>query len=120
MRRYNVSDGELKKFTMNELQLRPKTLQKPGEELASSRADNSDELDLHQKTVEEAIPLVDSFLEQKYCAGRRRVWVVHGKGSGTLRREVGRFLGKHSLVRRSAQADSDRGGQGATQVDLVD
>jgi len=93
MRRSNVSDGELKRFTMNEIQSPPKPSRKPDVSIHPFRASNSNELDLHNKTVEDAIPMVDSFLEQRYCAGDRQVWIVHGKGSGTLRREVGKFLG---------------------------
>ena len=50
--------------------------------------EKTDELDLHGLTVDEAIPLVDRFLYKSFQAGLRRVWVIHGKGSGTLRRAV--------------------------------
>jgi dsDNA-specific endonuclease/ATPase MutS2 len=43
---------------------------------------------------------------------------VHGKGSGRLRQEMRRHLARHTLVRSQATADSRRGGEGATQVDL--
>jgi len=77
-----------------------------------------DEIDLHGLTVDEAIPRLDDFLYKAYRAGRRRVWVVHGKGSGKLRQEMRRHLARHTLVRSHAPADSRRGGEGATQVDL--
>ena len=44
--------------------------------------DMPDELDLHGLTVDEAIPLVDTFLYQSYKAGLRHVWVIHGRGTG--------------------------------------
>jgi len=77
-----------------------------------------DEVDLHGLTVDEAIPRLDDFLYQAYRHGRRRVWVVHGKGLGVLRIEIRRHLTKHTLVSSYAPADSERGGTGATQVDL--
>jgi DNA mismatch repair protein MutS2 len=46
------------------------------------------------------------------------VWIVHGKGSGVLRREVGRYLSKHPLVKSHGLADRYHGGTGATQVEL--
>jgi len=81
---------------------------------------NTEELDLHRLTVEEAIPKLDDFLYKAFQTGHFRVWVVHGKGSGKLRQEVRRYLSKHSLVRSQRPADPQRGGEGATQVELSD
>ena len=77
-----------------------------------------EEIDLHRLTVDEAIPKLDDFLHVAFRAGLYRVWVVHGKGSGILRQEVGRYLSKHPLVRFHAPADRYHGGMGATQVEL--
>ncbi len=79
-----------------------------------------DEIDLHGLTVEAAIPLVDRFLNSSYRARLHRVWVIHGKGTGTLRSELRNYLRKHPLVARCSMADGCRGGAGCTQVDLID
>ena len=79
-----------------------------------------DELDLHGLTVDDAIPLVDAFLHKAYKKRVNRVWVIHGKGSGALRRGVRSFLTKHPLVARCSTADGYRGGHGCTQVELID
>jgi len=79
-----------------------------------------DEVDLHSLTVDEAIPKLEEFLYRAYQAGHFRVWVVHGKGTGILRQEMRRYLSKHALVRAYRPADSQRGGAGATQVELRD
>ena len=81
---------------------------------------HGEELDLHRSTVDEAIPRLDSFLHTTFQAGLHRVWVVHGKGTGTLRQEVARYLSGHSLVKSFAPADRFHGGAGATQVELSD
>jgi len=47
-----------------------------------------EEIDLHRLTVDEAIPKLDDFLHTAFQAGLYQVWVIHGKGSGILRREV--------------------------------
>ena len=86
----------------------------------SSTGQFKEELDLHRLTVDEAIPRLDEFLHNAFQAGYYRVWIVHGKGSGILRREVGRYLSKHPLVRSYRPADSQHGGVGATQVELSD
>jgi DNA mismatch repair protein MutS2 len=76
------------------------------------------ELDLHARTVEEAIPLVEEFLHDAYARGWQRVRIVHGKGTGTLRLEVDRYLSRNSLVARHSPADRFHGGSGATEVEL--
>jgi len=78
----------------------------------------SDEIDLHGMTVDEALPRLDSFLHTAFRAGYYQVRVVHGKGSGILRREVDRYLSNHPLVRSHRLADRYHGGDGATEVDL--
>jgi DNA mismatch repair protein MutS2 len=80
----------------------------------------AEELDLHRLTVEEAMPLLERFVYDSFQAGLRRVWVVHGRGSGMLRREVGRYLAGHALVKSFGTADAEQGGPGATQVELSD
>ena len=79
-----------------------------------------EELDLHRHTVDEAMPRLDEFLHSAFQAGLRRVWVIHGKGTGVLRREVSRYLSGHSLVKSFCPADGFHGGVGATQVELSD
>jgi len=76
------------------------------------------ELDLHARTVEEAIPLVEEFLNDAYARGWQRVRIIHGKGTGTLRLEVDRYLSRNSLVARHSPADRFHGSSGATEVEL--
>ncbi|MFC1995591.1 Smr/MutS family protein [Chloroflexota bacterium] len=77
-----------------------------------------EEIDLHRLTVDEALPKLDEFLHTAYQAGLYRVRVVHGKGTGILRLEVGRYLANHPLVISYGSADRYHGGMGATQVEL--
>ena len=77
-----------------------------------------EEVDLHRLTVAEALPKLDQFLNTAFQAGLYRVWVVHGKGTGVLRREVGRYLSSHPLVKSYSLADRHHGGIGVTQVEL--
>ena len=81
---------------------------------------SSDEIDLHGMTIDEAIPLVDEFLHRSFRARVHRVWVVHGKGTGTLRRGVRNYLTRHPLVARCSTAEGRRGGPGCTQVEMID
>ncbi len=76
------------------------------------------ELDLHRLTVDEAIPRIDEFLHDMYRAGIFHVRIIHGKGSGVLRQEVGRYLSGHPLVKSFRPADRYHGNIGATEVEL--
>jgi len=79
----------------------------------------ADDIDLHGLTVDEAIHKVNLFLETAFRSKKTRVWVIHGKGTGTLRRAVRQHLLKHPLVRSCRTAGGNRGGDGATEVDVV-
>lgn len=78
------------------------------------------ELDLHRMTVDEALPKIDDFLHDMYAAKLHYVMIVHGKGTGVLKQEVGRYLAGHALVKSYHQADRWSGGFGATEVELID
>ena len=77
-----------------------------------------DEIDLHTFRPEEVEDLLlDYFAE---CVAHRiyRVRVVHGKGTGTLKRKVLAALKKNPLVAAFNDSDPTGGGWGATLVDL--
>jgi len=79
-----------------------------------------EEIDLHEKKVHEAIPLVDKYLQESYDACLLRVRIIHGKGIGVLRQAVRDHLQNHRLVKSYTPADKDHGGDGATEVDIID
>jgi len=74
------------------------------------------EIDLHGMTVSESMPLVETFLKDSYKAHERKVWIIHGKGTGVLREEVRKHLENHPLVESFASADQSHGEEGATEV----
>ena len=76
------------------------------------------ELDLHAMTVDEAIPLMQEYLDQAFRAGMKEVRIVHGKGTGVLRQAVVRELKKHPLVKSYRSGDRFEGSTGATVVQL--
>jgi DNA mismatch repair protein MutS2 len=78
------------------------------------------ELDLRGLTVDEALLVVDQRLDEAARAGVREMRVIHGKGTGTLRRAVREMLQRHALVRAQATADPRAGGEGVTVVELVE
>jgi DNA mismatch repair protein MutS2 len=78
----------------------------------------SEEINLIGCTVEEATRRVDKFLDQAALAGSSRVRLIHGHGTGALRRGLAEFLKTHPLVETVRNEAEDRGGTAITLVDL--
>jgi DNA mismatch repair protein MutS2 len=69
-------------------------------------------------TVEEATARVQRYLEDAALGGLDRVRIIHGKGTGRLRRGISEYLKTHPLVAGFHLASFEEGGAGATIVDL--
>jgi DNA mismatch repair protein MutS2 len=78
----------------------------------------SDEINVIGSTVEEATGRVDKFLDEAALANRARVRIIHGHGTGALRKGLAQFLSSHPLVARTAPEADDRGGKAITVVEL--
>ena len=78
----------------------------------------SDEINVIGCTVEEATRRVDKFLDQAALAGAPRVRIIHGHGTGALRRGLAEFLKTHPLVESIRPESAERGGGAITVVDL--
>ena len=83
-----------------------------------SRDSPSNELNLIGKTTDEAIDLTDKFLDAAFLNGLSEVRIIHGHGTGALRKAVTEFLKEHPHVAKFASAPPDKGGSGAMQVEL--
>jgi len=70
-------------------------------------------------TVEEATRRVDKFLDEAALAGRPSVRIIHGHGTGALRRGLAEFLSTHPLVERTHHEAEDRGGTAITIAELA-
>ena len=68
--------------------------------------------------VEPALGELDSFLDRSLLASRSEVRVVHGHGSGRLRKAVRDFLRQHAAVASFRPGGAGEGGDGATVARL--
>jgi DNA mismatch repair protein MutS2 len=76
------------------------------------------ELHLLGKTVDEALPEVDKYLDDAALAAMTEVRVVHGHGTGRLRTAIRAFLSRHPHVASWRPGEPREGGDGATIVTL--
>jgi dsDNA-specific endonuclease/ATPase MutS2 len=78
----------------------------------------TDALDLHPFRPNETADVVRDYLEAVVEKGLREVRIIHGRGIGTQREIVRRVLSRDPRVVSFADAPADRGGWGATVVQL--
>ena len=76
------------------------------------------ELNVIGQTTDEAVDSVDKFLDEASLASLSQVRIVHGHGTGALRRAIAELLRGHPHVSRFIAAPQDQGGSGATLVEL--
>ena len=71
-------------------------------------------------TVDEALARAERFLDESLLTDHRVVRLIHGYGTGQLKRALAGFLQEHPLVARFATAPPEHGGGGVTVVELKD
>lgn len=75
-------------------------------------------LDLHWFHPRDTRTLVPDYLDECHKRGITEVRIIHGKGTGALRKSVHAQLKRHPLVVDFRLAGEGAGGWGATRVDL--
>jgi DNA mismatch repair protein MutS2 len=71
-------------------------------------------------TVDEALSRAERFLDASLLTDQRIIRLIHGYGTGQLKRALTGFLQQHPLVARFATAPPEQGGGGVTVVELKD
>ncbi|HJV55151.1 MAG TPA: Smr/MutS family protein, partial [Methylomirabilota bacterium] len=77
------------------------------------------ELHLIGRTTDEARDLLEKYLDDAFLAGLTTVRIIHGKGTGALRRAVEDVLGGHPLIAEHRPGAASEGGGGATVATLT-
>jgi DNA mismatch repair protein MutS2 len=90
----------------NEVQLKPE------------QGNGRSEINVIGQTTDEAVDAVDKFLDEASLANLAQVRIVHGHGTGALRRAIAELLKDHPHVARFVAAPQNQGGSGATVVEL--
>lgn len=78
----------------------------------------SKEIDVRGKLSEEAIHEIDKYLEDANLVGVDSVRIIHGKGTGALRKAIRGYLQNHRYVQSFQDGAREEGGYGVTVVKL--
>ncbi len=77
------------------------------------------ELNVIGLRVEDALPIVEKALGEALLGGLPSLNIIHGKGTGRLKKAIWEYLSGHALVQSFRSGDIRGGGAGVTVVDLV-
>lgn len=91
---------------------------KRGSSFISKAQEAHRDIDIRGMMVDEAEMVLGKFLDDSVMAGLSNVLIIHGKGTGALRKGVHAYLKRHRNVASFNFADMSEGGTGATLVEL--
>jgi DNA mismatch repair protein MutS2 len=86
--------------------------------LNTSRNQFNPEIDVRGMRTEEALQVVQEFIDTALVIQFRKLRILHGKGNGILRQMIRQYLESTGAVRSVADEHVDRGGAGITIVEL--
>jgi DNA mismatch repair protein MutS2 len=75
-------------------------------------------LDLRGERVDSALEQLAAYLDEALLAGLDEAVIVHGAGTGALRRSIREYLAEHPRVRATRPGRREEGGDGATVAEL--
>lgn len=76
------------------------------------------EIDLRGMTVDEALIAVDRFIDDAYLNNLHQIHIIHGKGTGALRKAIKEKLSDSKYIKQFYYAPANEGGDGATIAEL--
>jgi DNA mismatch repair protein MutS2 len=86
--------------------------------MVSARDGAATEINVIGCSVDEALGRLDRFLDDLLLTDERQVRIIHGFGTGQLRRAIGEYLDRHPLVATHQPAPQEHGGGGVTVAEL--
>lgn len=87
--------------------------------IVTAKSENiKNELDFRGLNIDEAIPVVDKYLDDAFLTGLSQVYLIHGKGTGVLRSSIREMLKSHPHVKSMRTGGFNEGGTGVTVVEL--
>lgn len=87
-------------------------------EFTAKSATISPEIDVRGSNTEEAISIIDKYLDDAAISSLSQVRIIHGKGTGALRKGLHEHFRGHPHVKKFEDAAYNEGGSGATVITL--
>ncbi|WP_337019940.1 endonuclease MutS2 [Oceanobacillus massiliensis] len=119
---YMIQVGIMKvKVKRSDLQLLGKqkqTIQKPVATIKGSNFHVSAELDLRGERYEDALLKLEKYIDDVLLAGYSKASIIHGKGTGALRKGVQEYVKRHPHIASAKAGESNEGGSGVTVIEL--
>lgn len=84
----------------------------------SKSASISPEINVIGKTVDEAVSILNKYLDDAYLSHLPQVTIIHGRGTGALRSGIQQFLKRNSYIKSFRSGEFGEGGQGVTIVEF--
>ena len=109
----NVKENDLEA-----IKSKPAVERKPFVTVRGNNSQVKTELDLRGKRYEDAQMEVERYIDDALLAGYHQVSIIHGKGTGALRKGVHEWLKRHSRVKSLRMGGMNEGGGGVTVVEL--
>jgi DNA mismatch repair protein MutS2 len=75
--------------------------------------------DVRGQRADDALLQVEKFLDEAMMAGYQAVAIVHGQGTGALKKQIRQYLSGSSYVKRYYPAQATQGGDGKTIIELA-
>ncbi|WP_077603213.1 endonuclease MutS2 [Oceanobacillus sojae] len=117
---YMVQVGIMKvKVKRSDLELVKKKKKKQAEPVATVRGSNQHvktELDLRGERYEDAMHKLEKYVDDVLLAGYAQASIIHGKGTGALRKGVQEFVKRHPHIKGSRSGEAGEGGSGVTVI----
>lgn len=99
---------------------RPDRIQEGHADFEDGPQDPSLVCDVRGRRADEAVEAVEKFLDDAVMSGYRAVAIVHGLGTGALKKEIRRYLATSAYVKCFYPAQATRGGDGKTIIEIAD
>ncbi|HLR67147.1 endonuclease MutS2 [Virgibacillus alimentarius] len=110
------------KVKRDDLQLIKKqkeTIEKPIATIKGSNHHVSTEIDLRGERYEDALLRLEKYVDDAILAGYPKVSIIHGKGTGALRKGVQDFAKNHPNIHSHRSGSAGEGGSGVTVIELI-
>ncbi|MBL8120459.1 MAG: Smr/MutS family protein, partial [Anaerolineae bacterium] len=77
------------------------------------------ELDLRGERVDDALKRLETYVDAAYMSGLPFARIIHGKGTGALKKAVKERVEHHPLISKVTEATPKEGGGGVTIIHMV-